>query len=269
MADILDPNLYARLEGVEQKVEGFTERLIDVDRGLTEVKVEVHALHEGLTEVKNGLNAVNKQLNDFSEKLGEQRGKFAAVQQWAPTCIVLLLTVGLGTLLNTRVSDLVARLVSLEGAVSNIGKDVSILSGRVAILEAEQGFKLATMPFDPSLHPQISPSKDHPNAVNIVLPKGGPSEVAVKAMGPGEVVARVPAESAQGKFWMIAIKPDVGLITNYGHLAETKVDIGTRVVAGQEIGLVRAGSPVCLQVWLSKPNSSVVIDPRPFFPKQP
>ena len=256
MSEILDPNLYDRLGRVEQTVEKFGDRLVDVEKEFAGVRSEVHSMHDGLTEVKTELADVNHQLTKFAEQIGEHRGRWAAVQQWAPTFIVLLITLGFGSFMERRMTALEASVLTR----------VSTLESRMAVVEGP-GFKLA-LPVDPAFHAEIQASQNRPPAVRFVFPPNGPNELAVKAMAPGTVTEVSPSTGDDGKvFWTVAVTPEAGLTSHYSHLSDPRVASGQRVITGQEIGIMRKASPICLQIWVTKPGSDEVIDPRPYFQK--
>ena len=256
MSDILDPNLYDRLGRVEQTVEKLGDRFANVENEFAGVRSEVHSMHDGLTEVKAGLADVNHQLIKFAGQLGEHQGRWAGVQQWAPTLAVLVITLGFGGLLERRIN-------ALEVSVSS---RISTLESRITVVEGP-GFKLA-LPVDPTFHAKVSDSEKRMRAVRFVLPPDGPKEVSVKAMAPGTVTEMSQSKGDDGKmFWTVAITPETGLTSHYSHLTESHIALGQRVTAGQEIGIMRKGSPICLQVWVTKLGSDEAIDPRPYFPK--
>jgi murein DD-endopeptidase MepM/ murein hydrolase activator NlpD len=262
MPDILDPNLYDRLERVERTVHEFGDRLVDVEKEVSGLRSalhsEAHSLHDGLGDVKTEVASVNHQLTEFAEKLGEQRGMRAVVQQWAPTLVMVMMVAGLGTLLERRIS---AFETSISTRMSNLELRIGVVEG--------PGFKLA-QPVDPALHPQLDKSDRRVGAVKFVLPPDGPKEVPVKAMASGAVTEASQSKGEDGKtFWTVAITPEAGLVSHYSHLSELSDSVLKKlpVVTGQEIGIMRRASPVCLQVWVTKHGSDEAIDPRPYFQK--
>jgi murein DD-endopeptidase MepM/ murein hydrolase activator NlpD len=256
---ILDPELSARLEKVEQHIEKFGDKLTEVEKGLAEVKVEVRSLHEELL----GGGGLRAEVTGLVRDLAELRGSRDARQKWVPPLAVgmatTILGLGIGVFLNNHLNR-------LDASIGELGKTTSILQQKVAVLEF-QAFKLIAMPLDPNLRFEITASGSNKNAVNFVV-KDGPKEARVMAMSEGTVTDTKPAIEGGRTFWTVVVKPDVGFAAHYAHLAAASVTPGQRVNVGQEIGLVRAGSPVCLQVWLTKPQSDEAIDPRPFLPNR-
>jgi murein DD-endopeptidase MepM/ murein hydrolase activator NlpD len=121
-----------------------------------------------------------------------------------------------------------------------------------------------TQPFGPSellLEPPLGPYPHFHTGIDIAAPYGTP----VTAAADGVVVAVAHTNVGYGNYVIIA--HGAGIMTLYGHLAATAVNVGDRVARGQRIGLEgMSGLATGPHVHFELRVNAAVTDPMPYLP---
>jgi murein DD-endopeptidase MepM/ murein hydrolase activator NlpD len=117
-------------------------------------------------------------------------------------------------------------------------------------------------PTDFLLEPPLGPYKHFHSGLDMAAPFG----TTVTAAADGVVVAVGHTKVGYGNYVVIA--HGGGVMTLYGHLLETNVDVGNKVLRGQRIGLEGStGWSTGAHVHFELRVNDSVVDPLPHLPK--
>lgn len=181
-------------------------------------------------------------------------------------------TAALATLLEAQTQDLIRQTYQQAWTQAHIGAGLAMVTHMLPAGKPIAGLTLAwpmagarvTQPFGPSdllLEPPLGPYAHFHTGVDIAAPFG----TTVMAAADGVVVAVGHTRIGYGNYVVIA--HGGGIMTLYGHLLETNVDVGNTVVRGQRIGLEGSTG------WSTGPHvhfelrvNDAVVDPMPYLP---
>jgi murein DD-endopeptidase MepM/ murein hydrolase activator NlpD len=181
-------------------------------------------------------------------------------------------TAALATLLEAQTQDLIRQTYQQAWTQAHIGAGLAMVTHMLPAGQPIAGLTLSwpmagarvTQPFGPSdllLEPPLGPYAHFHTGVDIAAPFG----TTVMAAADGVVVAVGHTRIGYGNYVVIA--HGGGIMTLYGHLLETNVDVGNTVVRGQRIGLEGSTG------WSTGPHvhfelrvDDAVVDPMPYLP---
>ena len=181
-------------------------------------------------------------------------------------------TAALATLLEAQTEDLIRQTYQQAWTQAHIGAGLAMVTHMLPAGRPIAGLTLSwpmagarvTQPFGPSdllLEPPLGPYAHFHTGVDIAAPFG----TTVMAAADGVVVAVGHTRIGYGNYVVVA--HGGGIMTLYGHLLETNVDVGNTVVRGQRIGLEGSTG------WSTGPHvhfelrvNDAVVDPMPYLP---
>ena len=256
--------LQTRLEADLAKLQADRQaRQDDLDRESATLDL-LNANLQSLQEVMSRQTDVNGQLADLVTQI--QTAKDQLLNQ--PPDV----TTTLAQLLESQEQDLILRSYETAWTEAQVGTGIALVNRTLPVGKSIAGLALSwpmtrfeiTQPFGPStvlLEPPYGPYKHFHTGIDIAAPLGAP----VMAAAEGVVVAVGHTAVGYGNY--VAIAHGGGIATLYGHLLETDVRVGDRVVRGQLIGLegstgLSTGPHVHFELRLN----DQVIDPMPYLP---
>jgi len=175
-------------------------------------------------------------------------------------------------LLEAQEQDLIQRSYETAWIQAQVGTGVAMVSGALPLGKQISGLTLSwpmahftiTQPFGPStvtLEPPLGPYPHFHTGVDMAAPLGTP----VMAAGNGVVVAVGHTSVGYGNYVIVA--HGGGIDTLYGHLLQTTVNSGDRVVRGQLVGLEGStGFSTGPHLHFELRVSNQVVDPLPYLP---
>ena len=181
-------------------------------------------------------------------------------------------TAALATLLETQTQNLIQQSYQQAWTQAHIGAGLAMVTHMLPVGKPIAGLTLSwpmagarlTQVFGPSellLEPPLGPYAHFHTGIDIAAPFG----TTVMAAAEGVVVAVGHSRVGYGNYVVIA--HGGGIMTLYGHLLETNVDVGNKVVRGQRVGLEGSTG------WSTGPHvhfelrvDDAVIDPMPYLP---
>jgi len=257
--------LQARLEADLLKLQADrAARQADLDRESSN--------RDRLVENLSTLNDLMSQQSDISDQLAvvitQIQTAQNGLQDQAPD-----VTAALAALLESQMQDLVQRSYQLAWSAAHVGAGLALLSHMLPSGKTIAGLTLiwpmngarVTQLFGPSdllLEPPLGPYKHFHTGLDIAAPFG----TTVMAAAGGVIVAVGHSGIGYGNYVVIA--HGGGIMTLYGHLLETDVNVGNQVARGQRIGLEGSTG------WSTGPHvhfelrvNDRVTDPLPYLPK--
>jgi len=207
------------------------------------------------TDLSNQMAALIAQIQDAENGLQNQTPDVAA---------------SLATLMESQEQDLVQQSYQQAWNEANIGVGLALVTHMLPHGQTIAGLKLlwpvargrVTQLFGPTsfaLEPPLGPYAHFHTGVDIAAPFG----TTVMAAAAGLVVAVGHSATGYGNYVILA--HGGGIMTLYGHLLETDVNVGQVVAAGQRIGLEGATG------WATGPHvhfelrvNDAVVDPMPY-----
>jgi murein DD-endopeptidase MepM/ murein hydrolase activator NlpD len=257
--------LQTRLEADLQKLQADrAARVADLDRENATKDMLVTSL-SALSDLMNVQNDITNQLADVIAQIQSAQND---VQNQAPD-----VTAALATLLESQTQDLIQRSNQAAWSQAHIGVGLAMLSHMLPVGKPIAGLSLSwpmagarvTQLFGPTdflLEPPLGPYKHFHAGLDIAAPFG----TTVMAAADGVVVAVGHTRVGYGNYVVIA--HGAGVMTLYGHLLETNVEVGNKVVRGQRIGLEGStGWSTGAHVHFELRVNDSVIDPLPYLPK--
>jgi murein DD-endopeptidase MepM/ murein hydrolase activator NlpD len=257
--------LQARLEADLQKLQTDRDaRQADLDREST--------TRDGLVTSLSTLNDLLGQQSDISNQLADVIAQIQTAQngmQDQPPDV----TAALAALLESEEQDLIQRSYQLAWSAAHVGVGLALLTHLMPSGKTIAGLTLiwpmngarVTQLFGPSnfmLEPPLGPYKHFHTGLDIAAPFG----TTVMSAAAGVVVAVGHSGIGYGNYVVVA--HGGGIMTLYGHLLETDVNVGTKVARGQRIGLEGSTG------WSTGPHvhfelrlNDAVVDPLPYLPK--
>jgi len=256
--------LQTRLEADLAKLQADRQaRQDDLDRESATLDL-LNANLESLQEVMSRQTDVNGQLADLVTQIRTAKDH---LQNQPPD-----VTTTLAQLLESQEQDLILRSYETAWTAAQVGTGIALVNHSLPVGKTIAGLALSwpmtrfeiTQPFGPStvvLEPPFGPYKHFHAGIDIAAPLGTP----VMAAADGVVVAVGHTAVGYGNY--IAIAHGGGIATLYGHLLETDVKVGDRVVRGQLIGLEGStGFSTGPHVHFELRVNDQVIDPMPYLP---
>lgn len=178
----------------------------------------------------------------------------------------------LAALLESQEADLIQRSYETAWTQAQVGAGLALVNHSLPVGKPIQGLSLSwpmvsftiTQPFGPTsvtLEPPYGPYKHFHTGIDMAADLGTP----VMASADGLVVAVGHGNTGYGNFVVLA--HGGGVETLYGHLLQTNVNVGDRVVRGQVIGLEGStGFSTGPHVHFEVRVNDQVIDPMPYLP---
>ncbi len=256
--------LQARLEADLAKLQSDRQaRQSDLDRENGTLDL-LNANLSSLQEVMSRQADVSSALGDLITSIQTAKDQ---LQNVAPD-----VTTSLAQLLEAQEADLIQRSYETAWSEAQVGVGLAVVNRQLPVGRTINGLALAwpmssfqiTQPFGPSsvvLEPAFGPYKHFHSGVDIAAPLGAP----VMAAADGLVVAVGHTNIGYGNYVVIA--HGGGIATLYGHLLQTNVSLGDRVVRGQVIGLEGStGLSTGPHVHFELRVNDQVVDPMPYLP---
>ena len=256
--------LQTRLEADLAKLQADRQaRQDDLDRESATLQL-LSANLSSLQEVMSLQTDVNGQLADLVTQIQTAKDH---LQNQPPD-----VTASLAQLLESQEQDLILRSYETAWAEAQVGTGVALVNHELPVGRPIAGLALSwpmthfqiTQPFGPStvvLEPAFGPYKHFHTGIDIAAPLG----TTVMAAADGVVVAVGHTTIGYGNYVVIA--HGGGIATLYGHLLDTSVKVGDRVVRGQMIGLEGStGLSTGPHVHFELRVNDQVIDPMPYLP---
>lgn len=256
--------LQTRLEADLAKLQSDRQaRQNDLDRENGTLDL-LNANLSSLQEVMSRQTDVSGALNDLITSIQTAKDQ---LQNVAPD-----VTTSLAQLLEAQEADLVHRSYETAWSEAQVGVGLAVVNRQLPVGRTINGLALAwpmtsfqiTQPFGPStvlLEPAFGPYKHFHTGVDIAAPLGAP----VMGAADGLVVAVGHTNIGYGNYVVIA--HGAGIATLYGHLLQTNVSVGDRVVRGQVIGLEGStGLSTGPHVHFELRVNDQAVDPMPYLP---
>jgi murein DD-endopeptidase MepM/ murein hydrolase activator NlpD len=256
--------LQARLEADLQKLQKDREaRLaaLDAENATRDQLVASLSAMSNLMSVQDDLSS---QMSDLIAQIQTAQN---GLQNQPPD-----VTAALATVLESQTQDLVRQSYQQAWTQAHIGAGLAMVTHMLPAGKPIAGLALSwpmagahlTQAFGPSdllLEPPLGPYPHFHSGLDIAAPFG----TTVMAAADGVVVAVGHSRVGYGNYVVIA--HGGGIMTLYGHLLETNVDIGNKVVRGQRIGLEGStGWSTGAHVHFELRVNDAVIDPMPYLP---
>jgi murein DD-endopeptidase MepM/ murein hydrolase activator NlpD len=200
-----------------------------------------NAVMAQLTASLTALNQAISQQNDISNQLGALIGQINTAEA-AMTGLPPSVTASLARLLEQQEQDLIERAYQAAWGQAQVGAGLAMMSRTLPVGASLPGLTLSwpiagariTQPFGPSnvlLEPPLGPYPHFHTGIDLAAPFGTP----VTAAAGGVVVAVANTTVGYGNYVIVA--HGGGIMTLYGHLLETDVQVGDQVARGQRVGL--------------------------------
>lgn len=254
-----------------------------LEADLAKLQSDRDARQADLDRENNTLELLNANLNSLQEVMGEQTdvsselGDLITQIQNAKDQLTNQppnVTNDLAQLLEAQMQDLVQRSYQTAWAQAQVGVGLAMVNQQLPVGKTIQGLSLSwplepgsfviTQPFGPTsvlLEPPYGTYKHFHTGIDVSAALGTP----VMAAGDGLVVAVGHSNLGYGNY--IVIAHGGGIATLYGHLLQTGVNVGNKVVRGQVIGLEGStGFSTGPHVHFELRVNDQVIDPMPYMP---
>ena len=262
-----------------------SQRANDLETALEADMAQLQADHTALLAALSSENGVLAQLsanltalssaiseqNDITTQLGALMAQFtsakAGLTNQPPD-----VTAALATLLEQQEQQLIQMAYQAAWNQAQVGAGIAMVTRILPAGTTVPGLRLSwpiagawiTQPFGPSellLEPPLGPYPHFHTGIDIAAAYGTP----VTAAADGVVVAVAHTSVGYGNYVIIA--HGGGIMTLYGHLAETAVNVGDRVARGQRIGLEgMSGLATGPHVHFELRVNHAVTDPMPYLP---
>ena len=256
--------LEARLEADLLKLQADrAARAADLERE-NATKNQLVANLSALSDLMNQQSDITNQMSDVIAQIQSAQN---AIQDQAPD-----VTATLAALLEAQTQDLIVRSNQLAWTRAHIGAGLAMVTHMLPAGRMIAGLTLSwpmagakvTQLFGPTDFLMEPPMGSYPHfhgAIDIAAPFG----TTVMAAAGGVVVAVGHTRVGYGNYVVIA--HGGGVMTLYGHLLETNVEVGTKVVRGQRIGLEGStGWSTGAHVHFELRVNDAVVDPLPYLP---
>lgn len=256
--------LQTKLEADLAKLQADRQaRQDDLDREQGALDL-LNANLSSLQDVMSRQTDVSSQLGDLISQIQDAK---AQLTNQPPD-----VTSTLASLLESQEADLIQRSYENAWTQAQVGTGLAMVNHTLPVGKPIKGLSLSwpmvsftiTQPFGPTnvtLEPAFGPYKHFHTGIDIAAPLGAP----VMAAADGLVVAVGHSNAGYGNFVVIA--HGGGVATLYGHLLQTDVSVGDRVVRGQLIGIEGStGFSTGPHVHFELRVNDQVIDPMPYLP---
>ena len=257
--------LQARLEADLAKLQADrAARQADLDRE----NATMDQLVASLSTLDDLLSAQNDVSNQVADVIAQIQDAENGLQDQPPD-----VTAALATLLESQEQDLIRLSYQQAWSQAHVGVGLALVTHMLPAGTTIAGLILSwpmaggrvTQLFGPSdllLEPPLGPYKHFHTGVDIAAPFG----TTVMAAAAGVIVAVGHSGVGYGNYVVIA--HGGGIMTLYGHLLETDVQVGNTVVRGQRLGLEGSTG------WSTGPHvhfelrvNDSVVDPMPYLLK--
>jgi murein DD-endopeptidase MepM/ murein hydrolase activator NlpD len=256
--------LQARLEADLLKLQtDRAARVADLDRE-NATKDQLVTSLSTLTDLMSTQNDITNQLADLIAQIQAAQND---VQNQAPD-----VTAALAALLESQTQDLIRRSNQAAWSAAHIGVGLAMLNHMLPTGKPIAGLTLSwpmagarvTQLFGPTDFLLEPPLGKYPH-FHAGLDMAAPFGTTVMAAADGVVVAVGHTRVGYGNYVIIA--HGSGVMTLYGHLLETNVDVGNKVYRGQRIGLEGStGWSTGAHVHFELRVNDSVVDPLPYLP---
>jgi murein DD-endopeptidase MepM/ murein hydrolase activator NlpD len=256
--------LQTRLEADLQKLQtDRAARVADLDRE-NATKDQLVTSLSNLTDLMSTQNDITNQLADVIAQIQAAQNDVA---NQAPD-----VTAALAALLESQTQDLVQRSNQAAWTAAHIGAGQAMLTHLLPIGKPIAGLSLSwpmagarvTQLFGPTDFLLEPPLGKYPH-FHAGLDMAAPFGTTVMAAADGVVVAVGHTRVGYGNYVVIA--HGGGVMTLYGHLLETNVEVGNKVYRGQRVGLEGStGWSTGAHVHFELRVNDSVVDPLPYLP---
>jgi murein DD-endopeptidase MepM/ murein hydrolase activator NlpD len=256
--------LQARLEADLQKLQADrAARVVELDRENTTKSQLVSSLN-ALTDLMSAQNDITNQLADVIAQIQSAQN---AMQNLPPD-----VTAALAALLESQTQDLIARTNQAAWSQAHIGAGLAMLTHILPAGNPIAGLRLSwpmegarvTQLFGPTdffMEPPLGPYPHFHGGLDMAAPFG----TTVMSAADGVVVAVGHTRVGYGNYVVVA--HGGGVMTLYGHLLETNVEVGNKVLRGQRVGLEGStGWSTGAHVHFELRINDAVVDPLPYLP---
>ena len=257
--------LQARLEADLLKLQSDrAARVADLDRE----NATKDQLTTSLSTLSDLMSTQNDIVNQLADVIAQIQAAQNDVQNQAPE-----VTTALAALLESQIQDLIQQTNQAAWSQAHIGVGLAMLNHMLPVGKPIAGLRLSwpmagarvTQLFGPTdflLEPPLGPYKHFHAGLDMAAPFG----TTVMAAADGVVVAVGHTRVGYGNYVIVA--HGGGIMTLYGHLLETNVDVGNKVYRGQRIGLEGStGWSTGAHVHFELRVNDSVVDPLPYLPK--
>ncbi len=219
----------------------------------------------------SSLQDVMAQQDDVSAQLTDVVGELQTAKTHL-TNVSPDVTNNLAQLLEAQEQDLILRSYQTAWAQAEVGTGVALVQNALPAGKTIAGLRLSwpmtgfviTQGFGPTsfaLEPPLGPYKHFHTGVDMSAPLGTP----VRAAADGVVVAVGHGATGYGNYVIIA--HGSGIATLYGHLLQTTVAVGQKVLGGQLVGLEGStGYSTGPHLHFELRVNEQVTDPMPYLP---
>ena len=256
--------LQARLEADLAKLQADrTARLADLDRE-NSVRDQLNASLTAMDDLMSRQDDLSSQVADLTSQLQDAQ---AGLQDQPPD-----VTASLAQLLEQQEQDLIQKSYQAAWTQAQVGAGLALMTHELPLGKPIHGLVLIwpmakfqiTQRYGPTdfvLEPPLGPYAHFHTGVDIAAPLGTP----VMAAADGVVVAAAHTTVGFGNYVVIA--HGGGIMTLYGHLLETDVVVGAKVLRGQLIGLEgSSGYSTGPHVHFELRLNDQVVDPMQYLP---
>jgi murein DD-endopeptidase MepM/ murein hydrolase activator NlpD len=257
-------SLQAQLEADLSKLQKDRQaRQDDLDRQ----NATLDTLNNNLTTLDNLMNTQADLSSQFDDLMSQFQDALDGLTDQPPG-----VTAALAQLLEAQEADLVQQSYQAAWAQAQVGAGLAILHGVLPLSTTLKGLTLSwpmvgfkiTQPFGPStvlLEPPYGPYPHFHSGIDLAAPLG----TTVWAAADGVVVAVGHSGLGYGNYVIVA--HGGGIETLYGHLLQTDVLSGARVVRGQRVGLEGStGFSTGPHLHFELRIGNKIVDPMPYLP---
>jgi murein DD-endopeptidase MepM/ murein hydrolase activator NlpD len=224
-------------------------------------------LNANLSSLEDAISRQSDVSGQLSDLINQIQSAQSDVTNQAPD-----VTAQLAQLLESQEQDLIQRSYDTAWMQAQVGAGLAMVSGVLPLGKPIAGLSLSwpmshftiTQPFGPTtlaLEPRLGPYPHFHTGIDMAAPLGS----AVVAAGDGVVVAVGHTSVGYGNYVIIAHGSDIE--TLYGHLLQTTVNAGDRVVRGQRVGLEgSSGFSTGAHLHFELRVQNQVVNPMPYLP---
>jgi murein DD-endopeptidase MepM/ murein hydrolase activator NlpD len=256
--------LQTRLEADLAKLQADrAARVAELDRE-NATKDQLTASLSVLSDLMSVQSDITSQLSDVIAQIQSAQN---GVQDQAPD-----VTAALAALLESQTQDLILRSNQAAWSQAHIGVGLAMMTHILPTGKPIVGLTLSwpmagakvTQRFGPTdffMEPPLGPYRHFHAGVDMAAPFG----TTVMSAADGVVVAVGHTRVGYGNYVVVA--HGGGLMTLYGHLLETNVEVGDKVLRGQRVGLEGStGWSTGAHVHFELRVNDAVVDPLPYLP---
>jgi murein DD-endopeptidase MepM/ murein hydrolase activator NlpD len=256
--------LQTRLEADLAKLQADrAARVAELDRE-NATKDQLTASLSVLSDLMSVQSDITSQLSDV---IGQIQSAQNGVQDQAPD-----VTAALAALLESQTQDLILRSNQAAWSQAHIGVGLAMMTHILPTGKPIVGLTLSwpmagakvTQRFGPTdffMEPPLGPYRHFHAGVDMAAPFG----TTVMSAADGVVVAVGHTRVGYGNYVVVA--HGGGIMTLYGHLLETNVEVGDKVLRGQRVGLEGStGWSTGAHVHFELRVNDAVVDPLPYLP---